>query len=99
MELEYRVRGADGKEYGPANLEQLNEWIQQGRLRQKHEVRRNDMEHWVPAGDFLELQPFYEQPVNLPAAVSGPHTARPEASEGSAMRRFGRRVRGFLAGG
>ena len=95
MELEYRVRGADGREYGPATLEQLSEWIQQGRLREKQEVRRSDMEYWAPAGDFVELKPLYGQPVNLPRVFSPQASA---AVDNSAMRRFAQRMREFLGG-
>lgn len=70
MELTYMVRGADGKEYGPVTLEQLNKWIQEGRLPAQQEVRRSDMEYWAMAGDFLELQPVFGS-LNSPAAGSG----------------------------
>lgn len=59
MELTYRVRGADGKEYGPVLLEQLVAWVQQGRLPPQQPVKRSDMDYWVSASEFIELQPAY----------------------------------------
>ena len=72
MELTYMVRGADGKEYGPASLEQVSGWVREGRLPAQQEVKRSDMEHWACAGDFTEFQPLF-----APAAV--PVTASPAA--------------------
>jgi uncharacterized protein DUF4339 len=76
MELNYMVRGADGKPYGPATLEQLGGWVREGRLPAGAEVRRSDMEHWAPAADFVELQPLFDSPaggvaveVRAPAAT------------------------------
>lgn len=58
-----------GKEYGPVDLEILQEWKQEGRVLPKNEVRRADVDVWVTAaeipglfrasaapGDTLELQ-------------------------------------------
>lgn len=53
------VRGADGKEYGPATLEQTSSWVKQGRILATHEIRRSDMEYWSRAGDFEEFQPLF----------------------------------------
>jgi hypothetical protein len=59
MELTYKVRGADGKEYGPATLQQLNFWIREGRLPAQQEVRRSDMDYWVAAQEYAELKSMY----------------------------------------
>ena len=67
MELTYKVRGVDGKEYGPVSLETLISWIREGRLPAQQEVKRSDMEHWVAATGFAELNPFYE---NMPAGAT-----------------------------
>jgi hypothetical protein len=67
MELTYKVRGVDGKEYGPVSLETLISWIREGRLPAQQEVKRSDMEHWVAASGFTELNPFY---TNMPAGAT-----------------------------
>ncbi len=77
MELLYMVRGADGKPYGPASLEQLSAWAQEGRLQRDAAVKRSDMEHWAPAGDFTELQPIFGEVASGPAAS---RTAVPPAA-------------------
>lgn len=66
------VRGADGKEYGPATLEQLTGWVQEGRVPAQQEVRRSDMEHWARANDFSELQPAFG--VSAAVAAAAPQT-------------------------
>ena len=70
MDLTYMVRGADGKEYGPATLEQLSGWVQEGRVPAKQEIKRSDIDYWVPAGDYSELQPAFgiSSPAGAPAA-------------------------------
>ncbi len=72
MELTYFVRGADGKRYGPVSLEQLGNWINEGRLRPEGQIQRSDMQHWAVAEDFLELQPLF-----------GIDTATPDAAAAS----------------
>jgi len=59
MELTYMVRGADGKQYGPATLEQMGGWIKEGRLAAQAEVKRSDIEYWAAASDYQELQPMF----------------------------------------
>jgi GYF domain 2 len=75
MEWTYTVRGRDGKEYGPVNLAQLGGWAREGRLHPQVEVKRSDMDYWVPAGDFSELQPLFGTTVA---------TARPGATAAAA---------------
>ena len=55
MELTYKVRGADLKEYGPVALDELSAWLREGRLTAQSEIMRNDMTHWSPAENFSEL--------------------------------------------
>jgi hypothetical protein len=69
MELQYTVRGADGREYGPTTLDQLSNWIKEGRLPARQQVKRSDMEYWALAGDFLELQPLYAS-MGIPASAN-----------------------------
>ena len=71
MELQYTVRGADGREYGPTTLDQLSNWIKEGRLPSRQQVKRSDMEYWALAGDFVELQPLYAS-MGIPASANAP---------------------------
>ena len=70
MELTYMVRGADGKQYGPATLEQLDGWIKEGRLAAQAEVKRSDVDYWAAAGEYQELQPMFGGTAAAPAATS-----------------------------
>ena len=63
------VRGADGKDYGPVNLEQLHGWIRERRLSPQQEVRRSDMQQWAAAGAFAELQPVFGSLPSAPAPM------------------------------
>ena len=64
------VRGADGKQYGPASLRLLENWILEGRLPAQQSVKRSDMEDWALAGDFTELQPIFESAANVAAPAA-----------------------------
>lgn len=55
MDLTYKVRGADGTEYGPATLEQLKSWLREGRVEPLSEVLRSDQTTWTTAASFTEL--------------------------------------------
>jgi hypothetical protein len=74
MELTYTIRGEDGKEYGPANLEQLILWTREGRVQSHSDVKRSDMGHWSLAGSFAELRSVFTSapgvvPQGAPAAA------------------------------
>ena len=53
--LTYKMVGADGVEYGPATLKQIQEWSKQGRLTGGSLVQRSDVEGWSTASAFPEL--------------------------------------------
>jgi hypothetical protein len=84
MELTYKVRGADGKEYGPATLQQLSSWIREGRLPGEQEVQRSDMNYWVSARDYTELQPMYAAGIAaVSAGPAGPSAISAQRQTGS----------------
>jgi hypothetical protein len=74
MELTYTVRGTDGKQYGPVNLEQLSGWAREGRISATVEVQRSDMEHWSKVGDFAELKSFLPATAAAPVMAAAPAT-------------------------
>jgi hypothetical protein len=78
MQLSYRVRGADGQEYGPACLQDILTWFQQGRLLPESEVTRSDLDYWAPARSFEELA---AKPASL--RMAQPALARPAPITGS----------------
>ena len=55
MEITYKIIATDGKEYGPVNLEQLQGWINEGRIASDTQVLRSDINEWRPASSFTEI--------------------------------------------
>jgi uncharacterized RDD family membrane protein YckC len=56
MDVQYKIIGGDGAEYGPASLDELQSWIGDGRVAGSTQVWRNDLAHWSPAARYVELQ-------------------------------------------
>jgi prepilin-type processing-associated H-X9-DG protein len=67
----YKIVGSDGKEYGPVGIEQMRQWITQGRVNAWTRVQAAGSEEWKTAADFPELG-FASTP-----GVSGPGSAPP----------------------
>lgn len=92
MELTYMVRGADGKAYGPATLEQVSGWVREGRLQAQAPMKRSDMDQWASAGSFEELQPLFGEatpaPVSAAPAAQAP-APRPDALSAGQIRSGG----------
>lgn len=85
MDITYKVRGADGQEYGPVSLEDISSWLRDNRIAGESEVMRSDMTYWACAKDFAELKPALPVvvPAATPVAASGrptPFTTRPTAT-------------------
>jgi hypothetical protein len=76
MEPTYKIRGADGKEYGPATLAQVATWLREGRMDRQTEMTRSDIDYWAPAGNFSEVAP----PPAIPVAVATPPAATAQAA-------------------
>src|SRR5438132_9566427 len=55
METTYKIIGADGREYGPVTLAELNDWIRQGRVAATTQVLRSDETSWKAAAQFPEF--------------------------------------------
>jgi hypothetical protein len=71
MDITYKIRAADGKEYGPVTLDQLKGWLRESRVSPQNEVMRSDTDYWVAAGEFAELKdsiPATAAPPPLPAS-------------------------------
>jgi uncharacterized RDD family membrane protein YckC len=57
MDINYKIIGGDGLEYGPVSLEEIKEWIRDGRVAWMSRVWRSDLESWSPADRYTELRP------------------------------------------
>jgi len=55
MDIEYKIIGGDGAEYGPAHLAELRSWIRDGRVAAMTKVWRSDLSIWSPADRYTEL--------------------------------------------
>ena len=86
MEITYKIIATDGKEYGPVNLEQLQGWINEGRIASDTQLLRSDINEWRPASSFAEISVMMaggsSTPALTPAASALPVTeASPELFE------------------
>jgi len=75
----YKIIGADGVEYGPTTLEELREWIEEGRVGQSTLVWRSDESRWSAAGMREELR--WDLPAPPELSTSGGVLARSSDSE------------------
>jgi hypothetical protein len=51
----YKISGADGKEYGPVSVEQMRQWIAEGRVNSQTRVQEAGAGEWKTAAEFPEL--------------------------------------------
>jgi uncharacterized RDD family membrane protein YckC len=57
MEACYKIIGGDGREYGPATIDELKSWIRDGRIAATTQIWRDDLAAWAPAIQYQELHP------------------------------------------
>jgi hypothetical protein len=51
----YKIRGADDKEYGPVTIEQLRQWVAEGRANAQTYIQGPDSTEWKPLSSYPEL--------------------------------------------
>ena len=73
-DLTYKIIGADGKEYGPVALSELQKWVGEGRITGATQVSRSDQQGWSTAANFPELG---VRDSTGPAPVAAPSAADP----------------------
>lgn len=76
METQYKIIGGDGREYGPATLDELKSWVRDGRVAGATPIWRSDTGLWSPAAQFTELRGELAQ-VIAAAGLAAAATARP----------------------
>ena len=68
------IMGADGKEYGPVSIDQINGWIGAGRANLQTKARRTGETEWKTLGDFPEFNSppvlASSQPASEPVVTS-----------------------------
>ncbi|MFN7141975.1 MAG: RDD family protein, partial [Limisphaerales bacterium] len=55
--MDYKMIGGDGREYGPVTLDELKNWVREGRIGRDTLVARSDVGVWLAADKFTELAP------------------------------------------
>ena len=72
--MEYYIVGADGKEYGPVNEEDLRSWIDQGRAKETTLCRKGKDGDWKPLWKIINIGTNFEtpQPVQNTVQESNP---------------------------
>lgn len=63
----YRIIGADGKEYGPINADQLRQWMAEGRANAQTKVLLEGTTEWKTLGELPEF--FPAPPAGAPAGM------------------------------
>jgi uncharacterized RDD family membrane protein YckC len=76
LETQYKIIGGDGREYGPATLDELKSWIRDGRVAGATPIWRSDTGLWSPASHFAELRGDLAQ-VIAAAGLAAAAAARP----------------------
>lgn len=67
----YKIIGADGKEYGPVSLEQLRQWLSEGRVNQETRVLPEGGADWKKVSELPEFAaPGTPQPLSPPGFQS-----------------------------
>lgn len=76
----YKVIGADGKQYGPISLDQLKQWIGQGRVSAQTRVQPAGEADWKAASELEELRGIFAD-MRGTAPAPGPISAPPPAGQ------------------
>jgi hypothetical protein len=68
--MKYRIVGADGKTYGPVGLDQIRQWLAQGRLEARTPVYVEGATEWTTLAQLPELGLAFAPPPPAIGAVS-----------------------------
>jgi TM2 domain-containing membrane protein YozV len=78
----YKFIGADGRQYGPVNIDQMRRWIAENRLRAETLVLAEGSLEWKPLNSFPELAaelkstpPSFTPPAAIPPSISNPRAS------------------------
>lgn len=68
----FKIIGADQKEYGPISLEQLRQWIAEGRANAQTLVQSDTNPEWKPLGSFAEFADAFAAKATSPSLPPPP---------------------------
>ena len=74
----YKVIGDDGKEYGPVSLEDLKQWVAQGRVNAQTRLRPEGAGEWRTASQLPEITALLLGPAVMPTPAPPLPSAVPE---------------------
>jgi hypothetical protein len=66
--MKYRIVGADGKQYGPIGIEQLRQWLAEGRVDSRTQVYVEGAPAWTQLGLLPEFAAGVPNPPTISAA-------------------------------
>jgi hypothetical protein len=84
----YKILGADGKEYGPVSLQQIQQWVAQGRVNAATRVLPEGATEWKPASEVAELQGSLVPSQAAPGAETPPAVPGATVKKGLALTSF-----------
>jgi hypothetical protein len=79
----YRIIGVDGRQYGPVSVEQLRQWIAEGRANAQTQTYVEGATEWKPLGVLPEFTGHFTPPV--PPPISPPVFGRVRKTNSYAM--------------
>jgi TM2 domain-containing membrane protein YozV len=74
----YKIIGADGREYGPVTVEQIHQWIREGRANAQTKVQPEGSTEWKALGEIPEFAAA--PPATSPPTLPPPGT-RPDGAD------------------
>ena len=97
----YKIIGADQREYGPVTVEQIREWIAEGRVNRQTKVQAEGGGEWRPLTEFPELVELLTGTITGPAVPPLPATApaTPARTSGLAIASLVLGILGFCSFG
>lgn len=82
MNLTYQIKSADGQVFGPASVDDVKQWISEGRVEGNSQMIRSDQQLWLSARELPELglgaaipapppppPPSFPAPAPVPASI------------------------------
>jgi hypothetical protein len=72
MNAIYKIIGEDGKEYGPATVEQIQQWIAEGRVERRTPVFADGAKDWNFVGLLPEFAGCFAAPAGTPPPIAPP---------------------------
>jgi hypothetical protein len=66
----YKIIGADNKEYGPVTLDQMRQWVREGRVNFQTKVQSETGPDWKEARDFPEISELFPAAPGVPPVMS-----------------------------